>query len=313
MPGINRFAVCGSGFIGKGLVRQLLSQGYGVNVLDHNICPDEFSGETKWVTGEFGDNDDLRNTLDGSEVVYHLVSSTVPGDETVDPVKELSENIFSTIAFLEMCKKCNVKRVVFVSSSSVYGLQSTMPIPEDAKTNPISSHGIQKLTIEKYLLLHQFLHGIDIRIIRVSNPYGPGQNLSGRQGFVAIAIGHMIKNEPVLLRDSGRPIRDFIYIDDVSRALVLAGIVKNASSVINVGSGKGYSLKQVVELLQGITGTNVLVVQGELRKADIAESVLNVSLAHNDLSFEPQFSMHDGLVRTLQYHGLHTPSVKLDI
>ena len=313
MLGINRFAVCGSGFIGKGLVRQLISQGYMINVLDHNVCPDEFSGKTKWVTGEFADNDNLKNILDGSEVAYHLISSTVPGDDTVDPIKELSENIFSTIAFLEMCKKCNVKRIVFVSSSSVYGLQSTMPISEGAETNPISSHGIQKLTIEKYLLLYQFLYGIDIRIIRLSNPYGPGQSLSGRQGFVAIAIGHMVKNEPVLLRDSGRPIRDFIYIDDVSRALALAGIVENGPSILNIGSGKGYSLKQVMELLKEITGNHVLTVPGELRKADIAESVLDVSLAQSDLTFESQFSMHDGLVRTLQYHGVHTPKVKLDL
>ena len=246
-------------------------------------------------------------------MVYHLVSSTVPGDDTVDPIKELSENIFSTIAFLEMCKKCNVKRIVFVSSSSVYGLQSTMPISEGAETNPISSHGIQKLTIEKYLLLYQFLYGIDIRIIRLSNPYGPGQSLSGRQGFVAIAIGHMVKNEPVLLRDSGRPIRDFIYIDDVSRALVLAGIVENAPSILNLGSGKGYSLKQIVELLKEITGDPVLTVSGELRKADIAESVLDISQAGCALDFGPQFSIYDGLVKTLRYHGVQTPGIKLQL
>jgi UDP-glucose 4-epimerase len=313
MPRINRFAVCGSGFIGKGLVRQLISQGYMVNVLDRNICPEEFSEKTKWVAGEFADSDNLKNTLDGAEVAYHLISSTVPGDDTVDPIKELSENIFSTIAFLEMCKKCNVKRVVFVSSSAVYGLQPTTPISEGAETNPISSHGIQKLTIEKYLLLYQFLYGIDIRIIRLSNPYGPGQSLSGRQGFVAIAIGHMIKNEPVLLRDSGRPIRDFIYIDDVSRALALAGIVENAPHILNLGFGKGYSLKQVVELLKEITSNHVLTVSGELRKADIAESVLDISQAECALDFEPQFSIYAGLVKTLRYHGVHTPKVKIDI
>ena len=310
---INRFAVCGSGFIGKGLVHQLISQGYMVNVLDRNICPDEFSEKTKWVTSEFADSENLKNTLDDAEVAYHLISSTVPGDDTVDPIKELSENIFSTLAFLEMCKKCNVKRVVFVSSSAVYGQQSIMPISESAETNPISSHGIQKLTIEKYLLLYQFLYGINIRIIRLSNPYGPGQDLSGRQGFIAIAIGQMIKNEPVLLRDSGRPIRDFIYIDDVSRSLALAGIVENAPSILNLGSGKGYSLKQVVEMLREITDNQVLTVSGKLRKADITESVLDVSLAQNELTFEPQFSIYDGLVRTLQYHGVHTPKVKLDL
>ena len=123
----------------------------------------------------------------------------------------------------------------------------------------------------------------------------------------------MIKNEPVLLRDSGRPIRDFIYIDDVSRSLALAGIVENAPSILNLGSGKGYSLKQVVEMLREITDNQVLTVSGKLRKADITESVLDVSLAQNELTFEPQFSIYDGLVRTLQYHGVHTPKVKLDL
>jgi len=301
---INRFAVCGSGFIGKGLVHQLISQGYMVNVLDRNICPDEFSEKTKWVTSEFTNSENLKNILDDAEVAYHLISSTVPGDDTVDPIKELSENIFSTIAFLEMCKKCNVKRVVFVSSSAVYGQQSVMPISESAETNPISSHGIQKLTIEKYLLLYQFLHGIDIRIIRLSNPYGPGQDLSGRQGFIAIAIGQIIKNEPVLLRDSGLPIRDFIYIDDVSRSLALAGIVENAPSILNLGSGKGYSLKQIVQMLIEITDSQVLTVSGKLRKVDISESVLDVSQAERALDFKPQLSIYDGLVKTLRYHGM---------
>ena len=310
MREINRFAVCGSGFIGKGLVRQLISQGYKVNVLDRNICPEEFYGETNWVTGEFADSDNLKNSLDGVEVAYHMVSSTVPGDDTVDPIQELSENIFSTIAFLEMCKQVNVKRIVFVSSSSVYGLQSKIPIPEGAETNPISSHGIQKLTIEKYLLLYQFLYGIDIRIVRLSNPYGPGQSLSGRQGFIAIAIGHMIKNEPVLLREFGHPIRDFIYIDDVSRALALAGIAENCSPILNIGSGKGYSLKQILELLEEITGNHVLTVPGELRKADIAQSVLDVSLAKRTLDFDPQFSIYDGLVQTLRYHDVRMQKIK---
>jgi UDP-glucose 4-epimerase len=185
-----------------------------------------------------------------------------------------------------------------------------MPISESAETNPISSHGIQKLTIEKYLLLYQFLYDIDIRIIRLSNPYGPGQSLSGRQGFIAIVIGHMIKNELVLLRESGRPIRDFIYIDDVSRALALAGIVENCPSILNIGSGKGYSLKRVVDLLKEITGNHILTVPGELRKADIAESVLDISQAKRALDFEPQFSIYDGLVQTLRYHDVQTLKIK---
>jgi UDP-glucose 4-epimerase len=262
------------------------------------------------VTGEFANSDNLRKTLDGVEIAFHLVSSSVPGDGAIELVKGLSDNILSAIAFLDMCKVCNVKRVIFVSSSSVYGLQTKTPIAESATTNPISSHGIEKLTLEKYLLLYKFLHGMDVRIIRLSNPYGRGQNLLGRQGFVAIAIGHLLKHEPILLRDSGRPIRDFIYIDDVSEALTLAGTLEYEPSVLNIGSNTGHSLAQVVELLQNITGQTIKVVPVESQKVDIPKSVLNISLAQECIFFKPHFSMREGLVKTLQYHEISTPGDK---
>ncbi|HEY8096834.1 MAG TPA: NAD-dependent epimerase/dehydratase family protein, partial [Methylobacter sp.] len=257
-----------------------------------------------WLVGSFDDKTLQKKALSGVDVAFHLISSTVPGDDTVDSIKELSDNIFSTLAFLDMCRSCHVKRVVFVSSSSVYGLQVETPIPESALTNPISSHGIQKLTIEKYLLLHQFLYGIDVRIVRLSNPYGPGQNLFGRQGFIALAIGHLTKNEPILLRDSGRPIRDFIYIDDVSRALALAGIAEHAPSILNIGSGIGYSIRQVVDLLEDLIGKTVATVSGEMRKVDIPISVLDVSMASDSLGFEPMSSLREGMIKTLQNHKI---------
>lgn len=305
-----KFAICGAGFIGKALIRQLIARGYRTNILDHNVCPEEFAGKTTWLTGEFDDKALLKSALDDVDVAFHLISSTVPGDDTVDSIRELSDNIFSAIAFLDMCRSCHVKRVVFVSSSSVYGLQAKTPIPESAITNPISSHGIQKLTIEKYLLLHQFLYGIDVRIVRLSNPYGPGQNLFGRQGFIALAIGHLLKNEPILLRDSGRPVRDFVYIDDASRAVALAGIAERLPPILNIGSGTGYSIKQVVELLEEIIGKTVMTVSGEMRKVDIPISVLNVSLARASLGFEPTCSLREGMIKTLQYHKIPASSAQ---
>lgn len=297
-------AVCGAGFIGKGLIGQLVTLDHRIKVLDHHPCPQEFAGKTNWFTGEFSDKRLLSDALDGVDVAYHLISSTVPGDDTVDSIKELSDNIFSAIAFLDMCRQRGVKRVVFVSSSSVYGLQPATPIPETAMTNPISSHGIQKLTIEKYLLLHQFQYGIDVRIVRLSNPFGPGQNLFGRQGFVALAIGHLMKNEPILMRDEGRPVRDFIYIDDVSTALAQVGNADSVPSILNIGFGVGYSIRQVVELLEELTGKTIAITPGERRKVDIPISVLDVSLARASLAFEPSVSLREGLVKTLQHHHI---------
>jgi UDP-glucose 4-epimerase len=307
MPNFKNFAVCGAGFIGKNLTHWLIAQGYRVNVLDRNSCPKEFLGKTHWVTGEFANNDNLRKTLAGVEVAFHLVSSSVPGDDAIELVKGLSDNIISTLAFLDMCKECDVKRVIFVSSSSVYGLQTKTPIAESATTDPISAHGIEKLTIEKYLLLYKFLHGIDVKIVRVSNPYGAGQDLLGRQGFVAIAVGRLLKHEPILLRGSGRPIRDFIYIDDVSNALTLAGTLEYEPSTLNIGSNKGHSLSQVVTLLRDITEQTLETVLVESQKIDIPESILNISLAQDYIFFKPHFSMRAGLVKTLQYYEILTP------
>ena len=310
MPKYKTFAICGSGFIGKNLIRCLTSQGYRVNVLDRNICPKEFLGKAQWMTGEFSNSEVLRKTLDGVDVAFHMVSSSVPGDGAINLVHGLSENILLTIKFLDMCKVCGVKRVVFVSSSSVYGLQTEIPIAESAKTNPISSHGIEKLTLENYFLLYKFLYGIDVRIIRLSNPYGPGQSLFGRQGFIAISIGRLLKHKPILLRDLGRPIRDFIYIDDVSKALTLAGTLEYEPSILNIGSNKGHSLLQVVKLLEEILGQTINVDQMEPKKIDILESVLNVSLAHDCIFFNTQVSMREGLIKTLQFHEILIPQDK---
>lgn len=299
-----KFAIFGAGFIGKALIRYLLARGHMINVLDHKACPSEFINQATWQVGEFDDKSLQKNVLEGADVAYHLISSTVPGDDASDSIKELSDNIFSVLSFLDTCRRCHIKRVVFISSSSVYGLQAKMPISECATTNPISSHGIQKLTIEKYLLLHEFLYDMEVRIVRLSNPYGPGQNLFGRQGFIALAIGKMLKNEPILLRDYGRPVRDFIYIEDVSKALAGVGIAERAPSILNIGSGVGCSLIQIIELMEAIVGRKVSTVLGEARKVDIPVSVLDISLASESIGFSPMHSMHEGIHKTLQYHGM---------
>ena len=203
-------AVLGAGFIGLTLVRRLVAAGAEVAVLDLNAPPAELVGRVHWVRGEFADPKAVEQVIAGADVAFHLISSTVPGDEHVEVSRELSDNIFATLRFVELCDQLAVPRVVFASSSSVYGVQERVPIAETAVTDPISSHGIQKLAIEKYLLLHRFHRGLDVRIARLSNPFGPGQRLYGRQGFVALTIGHLLNGEPILLRDGGRPVRDFL-------------------------------------------------------------------------------------------------------
>jgi UDP-glucose 4-epimerase len=286
------------------LVEQLLTSGIDVSVLDHKPCPEALLGRVRWFQGDFTDVVLLREALVDADVAYHLVSTTVPGDDQVSVIAELSDNIFSTLRFIDSCILLGVPRIVFVSSSSVYGLQEETPIPETAATNPISSHGIHKLTIEKYLLLYRFDHDIDVRIIRLSNPFGPGQNLHGRQGFVAIAIGKVISGEPILLRAGGTPVRDFVFIDDVTRALVLAATAHGAPPVMNLGTGEGHSLAAVVQVIGDLVGRSLPTVDGPLRKADIPTSVLDVSLIRRCLGFSANVSLRRGLELTLHHWGV---------
>lgn len=303
-------AVLGAGFIGLNLIRRLAGAGAHVSVLDHNDVPAGLGGNVSWVRGEFADPKAVEQVLAGADVAFHLISSTVPGDEHVEVSRELSDNIFATLTFLEICERLMVPRVVFASSSSVYGLQARVPIAENAVTDPISSHGIQKLAIEKYFLLHRFHRGLDVRIARLSNPFGPGQRLYGRQGFVALTIGHLLNDEPILLRDGGRPVRDFLYIDDVTEALDRLATRDDAPSVVNIGSGIGHSLQEVVAMVEEATQRQIGSITAEPRRADIPVSVLDVTLAASGIGFRAAIPIRTGLVRTLRHYGVATPGAQ---
>jgi UDP-glucose 4-epimerase len=292
-------ALIGAGFIGKHLVRSLLRSGHVLRVLDRNPCPAEFVGKLVWVQGDFHDNAALTNTLFGVGIVYHLVSSTVPGDLHVDVARELHENVVGTLGVANACVIQGVRRFVFVSSASVYGIQEHFPVREDASTWPISAHGIHKLAVEKFLSLAHWEHGLDVRIIRLANPYGPGQSITGRQGFVAIAIGCLLRGATLTLRDGGRMVRDFIYIDDAVEALVEAGVCDRLPLVLNIGAGKGYRLRDVVDQVEHLTGLNLPVADAPPRKIDIPASVLDVTLASKTLGFVPRISLREGVARTL--------------
>lgn len=296
-------AILGAGFIGQNFIRLALRSGDSLRVLDHKECPREFEGRLTWVTGDLGDENAVRHALQHVEVVYHFISSTVPGDIT-DESGELIQNVVQTLRLLKLCVQEKVRRIVFISSASVYGVQTVLPIPETAPTDPISSHGIHKLTIEKYLQLYQYQHGLDCKIMRLSNPYGPGQSVTGRQGFIAIAIGRMLAGEAVMIRGDGSTLRDYIYIDDVSESLHLMGTCQAAESVFNVGSGQGYTLNQVVAILGKLTGKPVQVVYADNRCVDIPASVVDISREKVILGKMSKVSLETGLAKTLAFHGI---------
>jgi UDP-glucose 4-epimerase len=294
-----RIALIGAGFIGKHLISNLLRGGHRLFILDRKACPAEFFGRLDWVQGDFHDRTMLDQVLAGADLAYHLVSSTVPGDLHVDVARELHENVVGSLGIVDACLTHGVRRLVFASSASVYGLQARFPVGEDAPTWPISAHGIHKLAIEKFLWLAQREHGLEVRIIRLANPYGPGQSITGRQGFVAITIGCLLRGETLTLRDGGRMVRDFIYIEDVAEALAAVGIRDGLPQMLNIGAGQGRRLVEVVNLIEHLTGRKLKIVDAPPRLVDIPVSVLDVALAKQAFGFAPRTSLRAGLVLTL--------------
>ena len=296
-------AVLGAGFIGQNFIRRAILRGYSLRVLDHNDVAKEFEDKLTWIRGDFSSEDAVRKAIHGVDVVFHFISSTVPGD-MVDEGGELMQNVVQTLQLLKLCVRENIRRIVFISSASVYGVQAMLPVHEGASTDPISSHGIHKLAIEKYLQLYTYQHGLDCKIMRLSNPYGPGQSVTGRQGFIAIAIGRMLAGEKIEIRGDGTIVRDFIYIDDVVEALDLAATCQAKEGIFNVGSGRGYSLNEIIEIMGRVTGKPVAIKYVASRFTDIPASILDISREKDILGKAHKVSLEHGLAKTLAFHGI---------
>jgi len=302
--GIRSAAVFGAGFIGKHLIKSLVNSGTRVYVYDRNDCPCDLSGVVNWVKSDFRSTESFAKFLTDVEVVYHLISSTFPGDEAKGFPCELKDNVVSILRLIDSSIKSGVRKFIFASSSSVYGVSEYSPLTEDSNCHPISFHGIHKTTIEQILMMKRQIGNFDARVLRISNAYGPGQNINGRQGFVAIAIKSLIDKNPLIVRDGASTVRDFIYISDITRALHLAGIVENAPPIMNIGSGIGNKLNDVIELLRQGSKLDLTILAKNLRPFDIPVSILDIKLARESIGFAPRVELAEGLFETLRYHQL---------
>lgn len=300
----NKVSILGAGFIGNNLISAALKKGFSVSVLSRHACPEKFQNKmVKWVQGDFNNPVVVTEAIKGADIVYHLISNSVPGDN-VAVEDDLFENVSNTIQFLESCNVMQVNRVIFLSSSSVYGEQERVPINESATLAPISTHAIQKITLEHYLNYYKRLYNFDIKIIRLSNPYGPGQNIKGRQGFISIVLGNVMSGETTVINGGHDIIRDYIYIDDVTRVLLQMLDFSSDEIIFNLGSGKGESLLDVIKLISKILKQKIEYEIVSQRDAGISKSILDVEKIQKYLGYPSKVNLNDGIRKYLSYLGL---------
>lgn len=294
---MNVLVLGGNGFIGSHLVDQLITLGHKVRVFDRG--PEQFRKPLIGVDYRYGDFNEkflVSDALQGIEVVFHLICTSVPSTSNLSPADDVSNNLVDTINLLENMKNTGVRKIVYMSSGgTIYGNSRQLKITEDHPLNPICSYGIVKLAVEKYLLMYQKLYKFEPIILRASNPYGPRQSKIGLQGLISTILNKAIDNETVEVWGDGEAVRDYLYISDLVRACTLA-IDKNICGVFNIGSGIGYSINQVIDLIEEVCLYKIKVTRTKTRKLDVSRSVLDIQKAKNIIGWSPKISIQKGIL-----------------
>src|SRR6185436_19473510 len=293
----------GAGFIGSHLAEALLQAGHRVRIFDRphlDRLPTFLQRrEFEVFTGDFLNPYVLSAALQGNEIVFHLVSTTLPKTSNDNPVYDVESNVVGTLRLLELCREKGVRKVVFASSGgTVYGVPRSVPIDESHPTEPICSYGIHKLMIEKYLQLNHRVHGLDYCVVRPPNLYGPRQRLDIAQGAVAVFLDRALHGKPIQVWGDGSVMRDYLYVEDAAEALVKAAAFEGEPKVFNIGSGVGTTLKQLIKEIEALLGRPVPVEYSAARALDVPANVLDASLARRLLGWTPRTSLAEGLRRT---------------
>lgn len=296
----------GAGFIGTHLSVSLATRGHEVRIFDRPhviISPIILSNDKiEVVGGDLLNDDDLGNAVKGCEVVFHLVSTTLPKTSNDNPVYDIETNLIGTLRLLDIVRKYKVHKFIFLSSGgTVYGVPKMIPIPEDHPTNPMVSYGITKLAIEKYLHLYHILHGLDYCILRVANPFGEWQRVEASQGVVAVFLHKALHKKPIEIWGDGSVTRDYIYVGDVADALVRTIDYSEDHRIFNIGSGEGLSILNVLNAIERLVGYPLHTEFRPARAFDVPSNVLDISKARAHLKWEPQTAFDAGLARTASW------------
>lgn len=271
----------GAGYIGANLVATMKSDTYDLHVYDQkdlSLSVDSCRNVTIHK-GVVADIDKIEGIIESFHIttVVHLVSTLIPGSSYEDYKNEYMTVILPSIELMGICAKKNIKFVFFSSGGTIYGNRSNAkPFDEDDAMAPISYYGWSKQMMENSILFMHRTQHLDFLILRPSNTYGHGQNLFGKQGLVAVAIGKILKDEPVEIWGDGSVVRDYIYIDDLTRVFWQLIEAKPESTIINIGSGKGYHVNEVLDLLKKVSGRDFQVIYKNPRPVDVSYMVLNI-------------------------------------
>jgi UDP-glucose 4-epimerase len=285
------------GFIGKPLCLEL-SKNNLVRAFNNTDITD-FKGvkNIEIILGDFTALDNFEEVLKDTDVVYHLISTTIPNNNTNSIPLEIEENIIPTVKLLECMVKVGVEEIVFASSGgTIYGETGDHKNCIMDPLKPICSYGVQKKVIEAYLEFYGIKYGINYKIARLSNPYGLGQDPSKPQGVIPIFVNRLLNGEEIKIFGDGSNERDYIYMDDLVEGLIKLGEYKGEEHIFNLGFGKTHTLKEIIQIIENLSGKKfVNVIFQPKRSFDVEKTILEVETSQNKLSWRPKIEMEQGI------------------
>lgn len=280
-----------NGFIGRNMVDALSVNGYIVHALDKpaQTCIEPDDEKIKRITIPLKDTNKIKQYIMDNQIkiVFHLISGLLPSSSYKDFLNELDNVITPTLDLIEFISMNNIKLFYFSSGGAIYGNVATDVINEQVNCCPTGFYGYSKLIIEEYIKMQGYINQLPYLIVRPSNPYGKYQNPNANQGFIAVAAGKLMNQQIMNIWGDGSVVRDYIYIDDLCDAcikLVKKGVT---NETFNIGTGIGYSLNDVIDILNNVTNKHINIEYQVSRTIDLKKTILDISKLKEYISFTP--------------------------
>ena len=293
----------GAGFVGSHVARLLLGRGHEVAIVD-----DLSTGSRKNVPegARFYEADIRSGCAEifrdfAPEALCHQAAQMDVRRSVKEPDFDAEVNVLGTVRLLQNCAEHGVNKVVFASTGgAIYGEQQIFPAPEDHPLYPVSPYGVSKLAGERYMYYYQVQFGLPYVALRYANVYGPGQDSHGEAGVVAIFCGNLARGNTSTINGGGKQTRDYVYVEDVARANVLALEDDVPSGAYNIGTGLETSVNRLYELLLEISDQDLPPRHGPSKPGEQLRSCIDPTLAETTLDWYAQTDVRVGLEETLR-------------
>jgi UDP-glucose 4-epimerase len=293
----------GAGFIGSNTVDFLLSRGHQVVVID-----DLSTGKKEYLNPDatFYNmsivDEKLENVIKDEDIdaVLHMAAQVQVRKSLEDPIFDSQVNILGSLNLIESC--LDVDKFIYASSGgAIYGEPEYLPVDENHPIRPLSPYGVSKYIVERYLHSFSEIYGLKYVSLRYGNVYGPRQDPLGEAGVVAIFAKKMLDGHRPTINGDGSQTRDFIFVEDVVRSNIMALEKKIENKILNIGTGKETSVNEIFEIIQASLGTSITPLHAPPIKGEVKRIYLDIKKAKQEMGWEPQVEVKEGIKRFLEY------------